>query len=222
MLMEIEIFEILSRNRNFFENIDWSRDFPNFEPKSKFFRKCWSKSRFSKFLTEIDFFFEIVDRYRGFLNLEQKSKMSTEIEVLEILNRNRNFFENVDRNRDFQPKSIFFRKSWPESISSKFFKGNRNFFENVDENRNNRNFDSKLKFFRKGRPKSRFSKFWDFPYFGRNRIFRLYLSKARFSIFWTEMEIFLKKLFEIYFFEILNRNWIFFENIDRKQDFRNV
>ena len=50
MLTEIEIFELLNWNRNFVENVDRNQDFPNFEPKSKFFRKYWPKSRFSKFL----------------------------------------------------------------------------------------------------------------------------------------------------------------------------
>ena len=183
MLTKIKIFEILKRNWIFFENVDRSPDFWNFERKSKFFRKCCPKWRFSKFWTEIEIF----------------SKMFIEVEIFEILNQNPNYF------RICWPKSrfskfwteidFFFVKSRPESRSSKFwneidfffrkpwqessfrnfepnsnfpemlteteifkmFNRNRFFFENVDRIRDLRNFELKLKFFRKCWLKSRFS-----------------------------------------------------------------
>ena len=122
MLIEMKIFQILNPNRAFFENVDGNlnrnrfffanvdrnRDFWNFEPKSNFFSKI--------FEVEI------------FQNFEPKSKlfshMLTEIEILKILNRNRNIFKNVDRNRDFQNlnrnRNISV-KFWPQSRFSKFF-----------------------------------------------------------------------------------------------------
>ena len=55
MLTEVEIIEILNRNRNFFQ-------------------KCWPKMRFLKFWTEIEFF-------RKILTEMEISKYWTEIEI---------------------------------------------------------------------------------------------------------------------------------------------
>ena len=162
MLTGIEIFVILKRNWIFFENVDRSPDFWNFERKSNFFRKCWPKWRFSKFLIEIGFFFskrltrinfskfwtEIVflkmltktEISKFWTEIEFFSKMLTEMEIIEILDRNWYFSNMLTEDEIFQ-----------------IFNRNRNFFENVDRNRffenvdgngDYRNFGPKLIFFK--------------------------------------------------------------------------
>ena len=172
MSTEIEIFEILSQIEFLFENVDRSRDFWNFEPKSFFFsnmlteieifeilnrnrnifKKCWPKWRFPKFWTEIGISLENIDRNQDF----------------EIFNPNWIFFRNLVWNRDFQ------------NFELKFI-----CFQNVDRNQNFRNFEPKSKFFRKCWPKMRFFKYWteikffskilneikNFEILNRNRIF---------------------------------------------------
>ena len=102
MFIENLIFEILKRNRFFFENVD-----RYFEPKMFFFSKRFTGIEFSKFWTEIDFFRKCWPKPK-FPNLQPKS----------------NFFVNVDRNRDFrnfEPKSEIFRKCWRKWRFSKFW-----------------------------------------------------------------------------------------------------
>ena len=165
--------------------------------------------RFLKFWTEIEIF----------------SKMLIENESFEILRRNWNFFESVDRNRDFRnfdPKLKLFWKYWPKPRCSKFWTDieffskilteievfeilhrNRNFFENVDRSRDFLNFEPKF-----------------ISYAHLLCIYIFYPKcwpKSIFSIFWTEIETFSKMLI----FKILNRNRIFFENIKRNRDIRN-
>ena len=172
-------FEIYNWNQFFFENIDRNRDFRNFEPKWKFFRKCWLKWRFSKFWTQTELF----------------SKMLTEIwteievEIFKILNRNRIFFNNVDRNRDFlnfEPNRIFVRKCWSKSRFLKFWTEILFFFKYVDRNRDFRNFEPKSKYFQKMLTEMEPSKILN-----RNRnLFGKYWPKSRFSKFFTQIEFF--------------------------------
>ena len=226
MLIEIdffrkcEIFEILKRNQNFcrkylsksrfskfwtkmenfFENVDWNQDFPNFEPKANFFRKCWPK------FEPKSIFFENVDRIRDFWNFEPKAisffrKCWPKSRFFKILNQNLFFFQICWHKSRFS-------KFWTEiEISCEIFDWNQDFpnfepnsskfFENAAGNRDFRNFESKSKFFRKCWPQMRFLKFW------------------------TEIEFFSKMLIENESFEILRRDWIFFESVDQNRDFRN-
>ena len=176
MLTEVEIFVILRRSRTFVENVKRKRDCRNFEAKSKFFFKCWQKSRFSKFWseierkfwTEIDFFSKTFDRNRDFRNFYRISnffrKCWPKSKFSKFYNQNRNLFESVDWNRDFRK----FEAKWnfvgnvDRNRDFRNFEAKSKFLENFDRNRFFRNFQPKLKIFRKCWPKSRFSKFCSF------------------------------------------------------------
>ena len=181
MLTEIEIFAIKKRNRILF------------------FRKCWPKSRFSKFWTEIDFF----------------SEMLTEIDILKFRKRNRHFSENFDWNRDFQTvqlKSNFFFKCWPKSRFSKLW----NLVEIFSEMLRFSKFWTKSGFFSKNVDRNR-----DFGNFEPKSDFFQNVDQSRFWKFWTLVEIFSKRLTEIEIFEILNRKPILFENVEQNRGFWN-
>ena len=176
MLTEIEIFAIFNqnwnlsvniyRNRdfrnfeskwNFFANVDRNRDFWNFQAKSIFFRKCWPNSRSSKFLTKIEIFSKMwpKSRFSTFgTEIETFWKMLTEIENVEILNRNR-FFLNVDWNRDFEilTEIELFSKILTEIEIFEILNRNRFFFTNLTETEIFEIFKPKSKFFRKYWPK---------------------------------------------------------------------
>ena len=98
-LTEIEIFEILNRNRNLFHNFDRNRDFLNFDVKSKFFRKCWPKSKCFRKCWPKSIIFRKCWPKSSSLKVWTKSNF---FENFKIVKRNRNLFGNFERNRKFQ------------------------------------------------------------------------------------------------------------------------
>ena len=173
------------------ENGNRSRNYRNFEPKSKFFRKCLSKSIFLPLLTIIEIF-KILNRN---WKCWSKSIFFRKCKIFEIFKRNRNFVENIDRNRDFrnfEPKWNFFRKCWLKSRFPKFWTQTEFFSKMLTE------IWTEIDFFRKCWAKSRVFKFWaEIDFFFEN------VDRSRdFLRFWTK----------IYFF---------FKYVDTNRDFRN-
>ena len=192
---------MLNRNRFFLENVDLSRDFRTFEPKSEIFGKCWPKSGFSISLTEIDFFF---------------SKNLTEIEIFKIVNRNPNCFQNVERYRNFEPKSKYFRKLLPKSWFSNLFYRNSSFFSKMLTEIEILKFWTEIEILSK-----MFNEIGIFKMLNRNWFFfRKRGPKRGYWKIWTQIEILSKMLTVIVIFQIFYRNRNFFENVGRNRDFR--
>ena len=161
--IEVKIFEKYPFCSIFFRNINFGQNVWQFLPKSRFlknlakiksFRKCWPKSRFSKFFIEIE--------------IGDCSQFMAKIEIFRKILPKLRFFKKFDQNRDirkFGPKSIdfenfhpnrYFCKYWPISIFSKVFAQIEIFrkfwsillnFENFDQNRDFHEFWPKSKLF---------------------------------------------------------------------------
>ena len=115
------------------------------------------------------------------------------------MKRNRIFFRNVDRNRNFQNfglKSKLFSEMLPEMEICEILNRNRIFFENVDRNRDFRNWKYEIEFFCENVDRNR--NFYNFE--TKSKFIRKCLPKSRFSKFWTK--------------------WNLFEDVDQNRDFR--